>query len=211
MDGHAILDGRRLLPHSLVPHSTVEDRIALADGRNVTLRPITADDADAEQRFVRGLSLQSRQMRFHIALHELTPQTLRALTHVDHRCHVAMLAHDADEEVVVADARYVRDPGLRTAEFAIAIADAWQGAGLGRALLQRLMAHAASRGVRRLHGEVLHVNVAMMALVRSLGGRFVAVPGNATVVMALLESGGRGSGAAGWAQAATASTAATLC
>jgi acetyltransferase len=167
------------------------DRIALADGRRVAMRPMTGLDADAEQRFVRALSLQSRQLRFHIGLRELAPATLRALTDVDLRCHVAVLARDEHDNAMVADARYVRDAGLREAEFAITVSDEWQGAGLGRALLQRMMAHAASRGVRRLHGEVLHANTPMMGLVRSLGGRFVPVAGNATVARALLDLAAR--------------------
>ena len=68
------------------------------------------------------------------------------------------------------------------AEFAIAIADGWQGAGLGRALLARLLAHARKRGVRRLFGDVLWSNPAMLALARSMGAQLTRTPGDATSV-----------------------------
>jgi len=68
------------------------------------------------------------------------------------------------------------------AEFAIAVADEWQGAGLGRELLVRLSAHAREHGVRRLFGDVLWGNNAMLGLARELGAVLKRRPGDATVV-----------------------------
>ena len=101
-----------------------------------------------------------------------------------------MVAEAQDEDAVariVADARYVRGIRPGEAEFAIAVADAWQGAGLGRALVQRLLRHAGRRGITRLVGDVVHANLPMISLVRSRGGRFVAVPGDATLMRAVFD------------------------
>jgi RimJ/RimL family protein N-acetyltransferase len=166
------------------------DRLALADGRSVVVRPMRATDAEAEQRFVQGLSQASRRARFHIGLRELPPDMLRALTDVDQRCHVAFVAEapgDDDEPAIVADARYVRtgEPGV--AEFAVTVHDAWQGVGLGRELLQRLLRHAGRRRVTRLYGDVLHDNATMLAMARAMGARLSAVPGDATLVRAVFD------------------------
>lgn len=168
--------------------STLIDRLHLDDGREVVVRPVLAFDADAEQDFVRGLSPASRVRRFHFGLRELPPTMLRAMTVVDHDDHVAIVAEafdDDDSPRIVADARYVRGPRdvpCHEAEFAIAVADDWQGAGLGRALMQRLARHAERRGVRRLVGDVLPDNRAMFAITESLDGRFERSPNGPGVV-----------------------------
>jgi GNAT superfamily N-acetyltransferase len=176
--------------------SVLIDRVSLADGRSVVVRPVLAFDAAAEQDFVRALSAASRLRRFHFGLRELPPSMLRAMTEVDHERHVAIVAEafDADDEpTIVADARYVRGPtddlGADEAEFAVAVADAWQGAGLGRALMRHLSRHAARQGIRRLVGDVLPDNRAMFALADALGGRLVASPNGPGVTRARFEIG----------------------
>ncbi len=172
--------------------SELTQRFVLEDGRAVDIRPVHATDAPAMQDFVRGLSGASRQMRFHIGIRELPPDLLRAMTAVDPRRHVAVVAevqhHACGTASLAAEARYVRRHDRRSeAEFALTVAGAWQGAGLGRALLQRLMCHARRRGVTRWVGDVVHANLPMISLVRSMGGHFVAVPGDATLLRAVFD------------------------
>ena len=167
--------------------STLIDSVVLADGRKVVIRPVLPQDAAAEQLFVGGLSLASRQLRFHIAIRELAPDLLRSMTEIDYRTHVAVVAEwadDGDEPMIVADARYVMQGDSSEAEFAIAVADAWQGVGLGRYLMATLMQYARRHGVTRLFGDVLHGNKRMITMVREAGGRFVKHPGDATLMRA---------------------------
>jgi len=167
--------------------STLIDRLRLADGREVVVRPVLAFDAAAAQDFVRALSPASRLRRFHFGLRELPPTLLRAMTDVDHRQHVAIIAEaiDADDEArIVADARYVVGPDPAEAEFGIAVADAWQGLGLGRTMMRRLARHAARHGVKRLVGDVLPDNAAMRAITDALGGRLVRSPDGTGVLRA---------------------------
>jgi acetyltransferase len=177
-------------PRARFPSALI-DRITLDDGRAVVVRPVLATDAEAEQDFVRALSMESRRKRFHVPLRELPPGLLRQMTDVDHIGHVAIVAEafadDDDEPQIVADARYVRE-GDET-HFAIAVADAWQGHGLGRALMQRLLRHAARRGVARLVADMVAGNTAMARLAASFGGRFGASPHGPGVRRALFEFG----------------------
>jgi GNAT superfamily N-acetyltransferase len=176
--------------------SALIDRLQLADGRTVVVRPVLALDAAAEQDFIRSLSPATRLRRFHFGLRELPPSMLRAMTEVDHDDHVAIVAEaigdDDDDTRIVADARYVREAGhgqCDEAEFAIAVADDWQGAGLGRELMQRLARHAARRGVKRLVGDVLPGNRAMFSLGAALGGEFGASPNGPGVTRLAFELG----------------------
>ncbi|MDP3547216.1 MAG: GNAT family N-acetyltransferase [Phreatobacter sp.] len=56
-----------------------------------------------------------------------------------------------------------------TAELALSVADAWQGQGIGRALLAGIGLRAVARGVDLLHGEVLPGNDRMLALAARAG------------------------------------------
>jgi len=156
-------------------------RLQLPGGERLTVRPVRPQDADAAQVFVRSLSPASRVLRFHIGIKELAPAMLRAMTDVDPARHVALVVQrEGGDGALVADARYVREEGdPSTAEFAIAVADEWQGRGLGRRLLAHLVEHARAHGVRKLYGDVLHENRRMIALLREAGGRFAPVPGDA--------------------------------
>lgn len=152
------------------PFELVESH-RLKGGRLVLVRPIHPQDETLVQSFVRGLSPRSRYFRFHNAIRELDPRMLHAATHIDYRRHLALIAEwfDGDAEVEIGAARYfVRKDG-KTAEFAIAVADAWQRQGLARHLLERLMKIAAQRGLERFEGEVLEENQAMVGLSLDLG------------------------------------------
>ncbi|MCW5632337.1 MAG: GNAT family N-acetyltransferase, partial [Rubrivivax sp.] len=184
-------------------------RLTLRDGRCVRVRPVHAADAPAAQAFVEALSPQSRRRRFHGALKHLPPAALRALTAVDQRQHVAIVAEAgcADGAArLVAEARYVRagdahapseadsddahgdgvddDLAGGEAEFAIVVADDWQGVGLAAALMQRLGRHARAQGIGVLRGSVLADNGPMLALMRRLGAVLHGDPFDASVVHA---------------------------
>ena len=57
----------------------------------------------------------------------------------------------------------------KVGEFALVVADAWQGRGVGSALMHALADCARAQGMQRLHGEVLAVNSRMLELMRFLG------------------------------------------
>ena len=142
-----------------------------ADHAAVALRPIRPDDAAALQGFVRALSPASRRLRFHAALNELPEATLNALTRVDQRRHVAyvLTVTDHGTERIVGEARYAMAGDAETAEFGIAVADAFRGLGLADRLLAALIDAARAAGLRWLVGEVLVGNARMLAFMRRCG------------------------------------------
>lgn len=152
-----------------------------AGGRPVVLRALEADDEALLGAFVRELSPASRHDRFHVGLTELPPAWLHALTRVDpaHEFALIAIANEGGRAVCVAEARYAldveSDAGAR--EFALVVADRWQGQGLGAELLHRLAAHARAHGVARLYGDVLRDNAAMIRLATRSGFSAGAHPG----------------------------------
>ena len=72
-------------------------------------------------------------------------------------------------ETLIGVARYVRDRKDESAEFALVVADSWQGRGIGSRLLAKLIEAGRRRGVKRLYGEILATNRPMLELARKLG------------------------------------------
>ncbi|HXV91639.1 MAG TPA: GNAT family N-acetyltransferase [Gemmatimonadales bacterium] len=146
----------------------------LRDGRRVRVRRIGPDDRRRLVDGLRRMSPRSRYLRFHRFVSELTEPELRLLSEPDQRDHVAWgaLAVGVPGEPGVAAARYIRNPDdPAEAEFAVAVVDDYQGAGLGRLLLETLIADALLNGVERLVSPVLPENRGALKLFEALGGR----------------------------------------
>jgi acetyltransferase len=72
-------------------------------------------------------------------------------------------------EVMIGVGRLVMDADRDTGEFAVIVADPWQGKGLGPKLLERVIDIARENGVRLLHGDVLARNQPMLEMVKRAG------------------------------------------
>jgi acetyltransferase len=160
----------------------------LSDGTPVEARPIRPEDAEMEQHFVKNLSESSRYFRFMNSVRELTPAMLMRFTQIDYDREMAFVAvrreEGGNEQIGVA--RYVTDPDGKTCEFAVVIADAWQGKGLGRRMIEILIAVARSRGLETMVGYVLAANQPMLALCAKLGFLISDRPGDGAVKNATL-------------------------
>ena len=155
----------------------------LADGTDITVRPIRPEDARMEEGFVRALSPESRYFRFMQALQELTPAMLVRFTQIDYDREMALIAvrehQGAEEELGVA--RYTVNPDGTSGEFGLVVADAWHNRGIGSRLLARLIDVAREQGLKQLDGEVLASNANMLALVAELGFAIFDSEGDPTV------------------------------
>jgi acetyltransferase len=145
----------------------LEADVRTRDGRTVRVRPIRPEDAEREMRFFAGLSARSRYQRFMQYLSTLSERMLARFTQLDYDRELALVALWEDEFIAVG--RYAPNQDGVTAEFALAVADAWQGKGLGRVLLERLCDAARAAGYRALHGQILHANRDMLELAAHVG------------------------------------------
>ena len=158
----------------------------MADGTNVTVRPIRPEDAGIEQDFVQQLSPESKYFRFMRSMDKLTPMMLARFTQIDYDREMALAAvvneHTPDARILGV-ARYVSNPDRQSCEFALTVTDAWQKKGIGRALMQRLMTIARDRGIEIMEGEVLSYNTKMLRLCERLDFRTVHNADEPDVVM----------------------------
>ena len=146
-------------------------QVQLAADVTLTIRPIRPEDAEIESEFVRQLSPQSRYFRFMQAVSELTQSMLIRFTQIDYDREMALIAVQDDAqggETQVAVARYTVNPDQDSCEFALTVADAWQGKGIGSQLMRELMDVARTRGLSVIQGEVLAENSNMISLMERL-------------------------------------------
>jgi GNAT superfamily N-acetyltransferase len=154
--------------------------VALPDGGEIVIRPLTAADGPELERGLEHLSPRSRHRRF-LGTPNIGPAEVRYLTDVDHHDHEALGAVDARTGAGIAVARYIREQGTDSAELAVTVDDGWQGRGVGTALLLRLADRARAEGIRRFSGLLLAENAPMRALLAELGTPEFTSLGDGTV------------------------------
>lgn len=140
-----------------------ERTVRLRGGEQITVRPMTADDAGAVRAAFEHLSPASLRSRFFTPMPRMPRAVVADLTVVDDG-RIVLLAIDATGEVI-GEARAVRlrqDP--TTAEVAVTVDDAHQRRGVGAALMRSLRRAAERAGIARLTGHILTDNLAAQAL-----------------------------------------------
>lgn len=142
-----------------------------ADGQIVTIRPIKPEDANLEQEFVHGLSAESKYFRFMNTIRELPQSQLIRLTQIDYDREMAFVAtvHEGGCEKEVGVVRYATNPDGESCEFAVVVANSWQGKGLAQRLMNVLIDTARSHGLKYMNGDFLADNRRMLKFVTGLG------------------------------------------
>jgi len=135
---------------------------------NIRFRAIRPDDWHRLQLFHDRLTATSVQLRFHGAKRHLSEPLAHRLTQVDGHDTVAVVATTGTRGRIVGVARYFRlDRG--TAEVAFVVEDAYQGQGIGRRLMQKLVGEARRNGISEFVADVLPSNTRMLRLLEESG------------------------------------------
>jgi RimJ/RimL family protein N-acetyltransferase len=168
------------------------ERATLRDGSVVRLRLVAPEDRDLLKRGFEHWSPESRYARFLAPKPTLTDEELAYLCNLDQETHFAIGAisepgDGAGGPVGAGIARFIKLPFQLgepvTAEAAIAVADEFQGKGLGRLLLLRLCAAAAERDIEQFRCELLADNHAMRALIEAIAPAHTATSANGIVTI----------------------------
>jgi ribosomal protein S18 acetylase RimI-like enzyme len=128
----------------------------------IVIRPLRPGDTETVAAVLAQLGAESRRLRFGTGLPALEP-----LARVDGRRHV-LVACARNEPIAIAHLAVDADPSI--AEIAVAVADDWQDAGVGSALLRELTDLAAAAGITHIRAIVRLENRASLSLLRRLTG-----------------------------------------
>jgi len=141
------------------------------DGRSVLLRPIRPEDEPLERELLASLSRESSRFRFFYILKEITHGMLTRFCNIDYDREMAIVAEYTSngKRRNVGVGRLIVEPGEETAEFAILVADDFQGGGLGLKLSDMLIGIAQEKGLKNIYGIVLNDNKKMIGLSEKLG------------------------------------------
>ena len=157
-----------VLPAALEP-----EPYTLGDGTQIVIRPIHPDDADELQNIFMRLSQESIYLRFLSFKKELSVEEAIQLATVDYTRRMAFVATmlENGKEIVVGVSRYalldIAHP--KTAEAAVVVGDEFQGRGIGKLLLRRLVMYARAKGIRHLRGNLQVGNDRMLYLIQKSG------------------------------------------
>jgi acetyltransferase len=147
--------------------SALEERMQLA-GTELLLRPIRPDDGQRLMDFYANASQADMRLRFFMVRREVPHSELARYSQIDYDREMTFVAVDG-QSAMVGEARAVCDPDNLQAEFAIQVASSWQGKGLGRLLMDKLIGYLKDRGTLEVVGQCLLENKGMAALARETG------------------------------------------
>lgn len=177
------------VPLAIRPYPQELESRLLVGGQELLLRPIRPEDGERLRDFYAQASRADLRLRFFQSRREVPPSELARFSQIDYdreMAFVALPAADAQgRQPIAGEVRAVCDPDNEVAEFAIQVASGWQGRGLGRLLLARLVEHLRERGTRELVGECLAENTAMAGLARASGWTVRPVRGVVEMRLAL--------------------------
>lgn len=142
-------------------------------GQALTVRPIRPEDEAQHLVFLSKLTPEDIRMRIFHVRRSIAHSEMARLTQIDYSREMAFIATRLDPdtglEETLATVRATVDADNDAAEFGVIVRSDIKAGGLGRLLMNKLIAYLALRGTRRLTGTVLTVNARMLAMARGLG------------------------------------------
>jgi acetyltransferase len=141
----------------------------LDDGTAVRFRPIEASDVAAYENMLCQCSRKSLYSRYERII-TATPRAMaEELCRRDPNCDLTLVAEiiDGGDVPIVATAQLLSDPNREAAEYAVLVADPWQGRGLGGAMTSFCLDVARQRGIGRVIAEFLPDNMRMIRILET--------------------------------------------
>ena len=148
-----------------------EEWITLSDGSAVFIRPIKPTDGPLLLDFFNRLSRETIFFRFLTNLRELQPEVLKRLVEIDYETHFALAAIVTEDtkESIIGTCRYIVKENGSHAELAVVLRDDWQGKGLGKEMVIRVVNIARSKGLASIEILLDSRNEGMKRVFASLG------------------------------------------
>ncbi|MGA2320529.1 MAG: GNAT family N-acetyltransferase [Solirubrobacteraceae bacterium] len=185
MDGAVALDARAVVEQSLVgrpppPFSHLairpypeeyERKATTAGGLQVTMRPIRPEDEPLWHEMLDACSPESIHMRFR-SMVKYTHEMATRYCFIDYDRELAIVAELEEPDgtrKLLGVGRLVADPDHHRAEYAVLVADPWQGRGLSDLLTDYCLEIALSWGITMVCAETTPDNARMIEVLKKHG------------------------------------------
>jgi acetyltransferase len=147
----------------------------MKDGRKVIIRPIRAEDEPIMRKFHEGLSDKTVYLRYlspMLLSERVTHERLARMTHNDYDREIALVVEGEEngERAVFGVARLSKFRGEDDeARLSMLVSDRFQGQGLGRELIKRIIDVARAEQIKRVIAGMSPENETMISLCRKSG------------------------------------------
>lgn len=145
----------------------LEETIIIDTNQEVLLRPIRPEDEAAHHEFLDKTDPKDIYFRFFRAVGNFSHPFLARFTQIDYDREMAFIATmkgKNNKRETVGVIRAVSDTDNNEAEIAIIVRTDMQGHGIGKKLMEKIIRYCRARGIKRLTGQVLQENKAMVHL-----------------------------------------------
>jgi len=137
-------------------------------GERVLIRRARPDDVALYRDLLAAVSAEDLRLRFFADIAELSAEEMDKLSHLDSH-NIAFVALDEDTGQMLGLVRLKEELDEETAEFAVLVRSRLKGHGLGWMLMRRVIDYGKKKGLRRIYGDVLAENAAMLQMCEELG------------------------------------------
>jgi acetyltransferase len=146
-----------------------ERRIAIDGIGDILVRPVRPEDEVLYPDFFRQVSPDDMHLRFFAPVKDIGHPFIARLTQLDYARAMAFAAISESTRQLLGVVRLHSDANYETGEYAILLRSDLKGHGLGWKLMKLVIQYARAEGLRRIDGQVLTGNAAMLKMCRELG------------------------------------------
>jgi GNAT superfamily N-acetyltransferase len=139
----------------------------------IFVRPTSPGDEPLIRELLGHVSKEDLRLRFFDSIKEFSDQFIAKLTDLDYLHAIAFIAFDESSNETLGVVWLYCDPIHETGEYAILLRSDLKGRGLGWSLMQLIIEHAKSEGLKQMSGQILQENAVMLKMCRELGFKVV--------------------------------------
>jgi acetyltransferase len=129
------------------------------------------------------------RLRFFAPVRTFTHAFIARLTQIDYARAMAFVAIEKSSGQMLGVVRLHANADYDSGEYAVLVRSDCKGRGLGWLLMQLIIEYARTEGIRRIEGQVLRENNAMLAMCRELGFAITSDPDDVDICVAALKLG----------------------
>lgn len=147
----------------------LEESITIDTGQQILLRPIRPEDEAAHHDFLDKTNPKDIYFRFFKTANNFCHPFLARFTQIDYDREMAFIAtikDSSNKTETLAVIRAVSDANNNEVEIAIIVRTDMQSHGIGKKLMEKVIHYCRARGTKRLTGQVLLKNKAMIHLAK---------------------------------------------